>query len=175
MSWLPISTQTLALYAQFLSQTFKSTSSIKNYICEARTQTSLKMNGKIKPTLSKTSLPHHPTNIVSRCISLIQLGIWRVPWRTHNNMLPHLAGMIYPELWFAKRCIKFISMFMKSDNNTISMMGANGLYYVLGANYRVLCTKYGMNLNNIMKVWNDRCANEEDIIRKCEKSGNCVR
>ncbi len=33
-----------------------------------------------------------------------------VPWRTHNNMLPHLAGMIDPELWFAKRCIKFISM-----------------------------------------------------------------
>ncbi len=55
--------------------------------------------------------------------------VWRVPWRTHNNMLPHLAGMIDPELWFAKRCIKFISICMKSDNNTvktISMMGVNG-------------------------------------------------
>ncbi len=41
----------------------------------------------------------------------------------------------------------------------------NGLYSVLGANYRVLCTKYGMNLNNIMKVWNERCANEKEIIR----------
>ncbi len=61
---------------------------------------------------------------------------------------------------------------MKSDNNTvktISMMGVNGLYSVLDPNYRVLCTKYGMNLNNIMKVWNERCANEEDIIRKCEE------
>ncbi len=87
-------------------------------------------------------------------------------------MLPHLAGMIDPELWFAKWCIKFISMCMKSDNNTvktISMMGVNGLYSDLGANYRVLCTKYGMNLNNIMKVWNERSANEEDIIRKCEQ------
>ncbi len=86
-------------------------------------------------------------------------------------MLPHLAGMIDPELWFAKRYIKFISMCMKSDNNTvktISMMGVSGLYSVLGANYRMLCTKYGINLNNIMKVWNERCANEEDIIRKCE-------
>ncbi len=40
-----------------------------------------------------------------------------------------------------------ISMwYMKSDNNTvktISMIGVNGLYSVLGANYRVLCTKYG--------------------------------
>ncbi len=34
--------------------------------------------------------------------------VWRVPWRTHNNMLPHLDGMIDPELWFAKRCIKII-------------------------------------------------------------------
>ncbi len=49
------------------------------------------------------------------------------------------------------------------------MMGVNGLYSVLGANYRMLCTKYGMNLNKIMKVWNERCANEEEIIRKCEQ------
>ncbi len=59
----------------------------------------------------------------------------------------------------------FISMCMKSDNNivkTISMMGVNGLYSVLGANYRVLCTKYCMNLNNIKKVSNERCANEKD-------------
>ncbi len=48
-------------------------------------------------------------------------------------------------------------------------MGVNGLYSVLGTNYRVLCTKYGMNSNNIMKVWNERCANEEEIIRKCEQ------
>ncbi len=64
-------------------------------------------------------------------------------------------------------------MCMKSYNNTvktISMMGVNGLCSVLGANYRVLlCTKYCMNLNNIMKVWNERCANEEDIIIKCEQ------
>ncbi len=55
-------------------------------------------------------------------------------------MLLHLADMIDPELWFAKRCIKFISMCRKSANNTvktISMMGVNGLYSVLGANYRV--------------------------------------
>ncbi len=63
-------------------------------------------------------------------------------------------------------------MCIKSNNNTvktISMMGVNGLYSVLGANYRVLCTKYGMNLNNIMKVSNERCANEEEIVRKREQ------
>ncbi len=38
-----------------------------------------------------------------------------------------------------------------------------------------------MNLNNIMKVWNERCANEEEIIRKfeqvkelCEVRERCV-
>ncbi len=57
----------------------------------------------------------------------IQLGelwcvrVWGVPWRTHNNMLTHLAGMIDPELWFAKRYIKFVSMCMKSDNNTAKL------------------------------------------------------
>ncbi len=79
-------------------------------------------------------------------------------------MLPHLAGVIDPQLLFAKRCIKFIRMCMKYDNNTvktISMIGVNGLYSVLGVNYRVLRTKYFINLNNILKVWNERCANEE--------------
>ncbi len=99
-------------------------------------------------------------------------------------MLPHLAGMIDPELWFAKRYIKFISMSMQSNNNTvktISMICVNGLYSVLGTNYRVLFTKYDMNLNNIIKVWNERCANEEGIIRKfeqvrelCEVRDRCV-
>ncbi len=46
---------------------------------------------------------------------------WRGPWRTPNNMLPHLAGMIDPELWFAKRCIKFISMCMKSHNSAVQL------------------------------------------------------
>ncbi len=75
-------------------------------------------------------------------------------------------------------------MCMKSDSNTvktISIMGVNGLHSVLGANYhyRVLSTKYGMNLNNIMKVWIERCANEEEIIRKyeqelCEVRDRCI-
>ncbi len=47
--------------------------------------------------------------------------IWWVPWRIHNNMLSHVAGMIDPELWFAKRCIKLISMCIKSDNNTVKL------------------------------------------------------
>ncbi len=75
-------------------------------------------------------------------------------------MLPDLAGMVDPNLWFAKRCIKFINMCMKSDSNTVL---TNYFYYgcewiVLG--YRVLCTKYGMNLNTIIKVWNERCVTE---------------
>ncbi len=56
---------------------------------------------------------------------------------------------------------------MQYDDNTvktISMVGVNGLYSVLDVNYIVLCTKCGMNLNNIMNVWNERCANEEEII-----------
>ena len=58
-------------------------------------------------------------------------------------MLLHIAGVMDPELWFARRCIKFIDTCVMSNNNTvktISMMGVNGLNSVLGANYRILCT-----------------------------------
>ncbi len=65
-------------------------------------------------------------------------------------------------------------MCMKSDNNTMYIPNyfydeCEFIVFCLGANYRVLCTKYGMKLNNIMKVWNERCADEEEIIRKCEQ------
>ena len=36
--------------------------------------------------------------------------VWRIPWTTHNEMLAHIAGVIDPEYWFAKRCIRFIKM-----------------------------------------------------------------
>ncbi len=58
-------------------------------------------------------------------------------------------------LFVAVKFYHYLVMCMKYDNNTvktISMMGVNGLYSVLGDNNKVLCTKYGMNLNNIMKV-----------------------
>ncbi len=53
-------------------------------------------------------------------------------------MLPHLASV-------CQKVIQ-ISICLKCDNNTVNtipMMIVNGLYSVLGANYRVWCTKYG--------------------------------
>ena len=98
--------------------------------------------------------------------------VWQIPWRTLNIMLPHIAGVMDPELWFARRCIKFIDTCLTSDNNTvktISMMGVNGLYSVLGANYRILCTKYNMNVNNVRNAWSEKCVIQEEIIRMCEQ------
>ncbi len=92
-------------------------------------------------------------------------------------MLPYLAGIIYPELRFAKRCIKFIVMRMQSDNNTvktISMVCVNGFYSVIGANYRVLSAKYGMNLNNIRYGMKD-VEMRMKILESMNKSRNCVR
>ena len=45
--------------------------------------------------------------------------VWRIPWTTHNNMLAHIAGVMDPEYWFAKRCIRFIKMAYTSNNNTV--------------------------------------------------------
>ncbi len=42
--------------------------------------------------------------------------VWRVPWTTHCNVLPHLTGVMNPEIWFSNRCIKFIKMALNSDN-----------------------------------------------------------
>ena len=45
--------------------------------------------------------------------------VWRVPWRTHSNMLPHLANVIAPELWFAKRAINFARLALFGTNYAV--------------------------------------------------------
>ncbi len=66
-------------------------------------------------------LPHFVTNIqdvytawrIAICI------VWHLPWRTHNNKLAHVAGVMEPEPRFAKGCIKFIKMTLISENNSL--------------------------------------------------------
>ena len=67
--------------------------------------------------------------------------VWRIPWRTHFNMLPHIAEVMDPDLILAKRCIKFINNVANSGNNTvntISNMGLQSNFSILGDNARHL-------------------------------------
>ncbi len=80
--------------------------------------------------------------------------VWRVPWTTHYNLLPHLAGVMDPELWFSKICIKFIKMALNSDHiivRTIINVGLNGTRSIMGGNWRHLRSKYGKEECNVMK------------------------
>ena len=83
--------------------------------------------------------------------------VWRLPWKTHCCLLPHLVGCINPELWFAKICIKFINMAFNSENRTVKIISKIGhsIYwetitdiYKLGLRcLKVMCAKDGMNLS----------------------------
>ncbi len=71
--------------------------------------------------------------------------VCRVPWTTHCNLLPHLAGVMDPELWLSKRCITFIKIALNSDNiivRTITNVRLNGTYSIMGNNWRHLRSKY---------------------------------
>ncbi len=71
--------------------------------------------------------------------------LWKVPWTTHCNLLPHLAGVMDPELWFSKRCIKLIKLALNSDNiiiRTIINVGFNVTHSIMGGNWRHLRSKY---------------------------------
>ncbi len=60
--------------------------------------------------------------------------VWRVPWTTHCKLLPHLANCMDIELWFSRRCIRFIKMAMNSSNivvKSITNMGIYGLHSVM--------------------------------------------
>ncbi len=57
--------------------------------------------------------------------SVYYIDTWCLLWRIHN-MLTHVAGVMASELWFAKKCIKFIKMALISENNTVSTIGFMG-------------------------------------------------
>lgn len=96
--------------------------------------------------------------------------VWRVPWTTHCILLPHLAECMDIELWFSKRCIRFLEMSLKSKNRlvrTITNMGINGFHSVMGRNFRMMDARFGMNVNNVCKEWEQKCKNENDADRLC--------
>ena len=98
--------------------------------------------------------------------------VWRVPWRTHCNMLPHLADVMAPELWFMKRAINFANLALFSTNDTvryISNMGIHNSNSIFGGNVRFLDYSYHMNGKNVLGKWKSVCEDEADIIRVVEQ------
>ncbi len=74
------------------------------------------------------------------------------------------------ELWFAKRCIKFIKMALISENNTvctISNMGQCSSYSIMGANIIPFNDKYYMDERNVHATWRGMYEKNEDVIRVC--------
>ncbi len=92
----------------------------------------------------------------------------RVPWTTHCVLLPHLAMCMDIELWFSRRCIRFLNMAMKLDNvvvRTIINMGIEGFHSVMGRNLRLMQLKFKMDESNVLKFWIHKCDNESDAVR----------
>ncbi len=87
---------------------------------------------------------------------------------TQVLLLLHLAGCMDIELWFSRRCIRFLNMAMKSDNvvvRTIMNMGIEGFHSVMGRNLRLMPSKFKMAESNVLKFWNHKCDNESDAVR----------
>ncbi len=83
--------------------------------------------------------------------------VWCAPWRTHNNMLAHIAGVMDSEFFFEKRSIKFIKMALVSKKctvRTISNMGRYGSHSIMGANFKHLNRKYCMDESNVYSTAN---------------------
>ena len=98
--------------------------------------------------------------------------VWRVPWRTHCDILPHLAGFMPPELNFAKRAISFTNLLLNSDNKVVNMitgMGMYGKHSILGANVRHLTAKFEMDCKFIEGKWKTLCQDQGEIIRTSEQ------
>ena len=97
--------------------------------------------------------------------------IWRIPWRTHNNMLPIIAGVMSPDfLMFAKRSINFINYSMFSNNiviKTITRMGMASCHSRIGANTRHLHACFGMNASNVDSYWKRYVDSNRQLEHKC--------
>ena len=98
--------------------------------------------------------------------------VWRVPSLTHCNILPHLTGVMPPELSFAKQTISFTEKLLLSKNKTVNMitgMGIYGTHSILGSNVRHLMAIYNMNCKVVDQKWNILCQGTGELKRKCEQ------
>ena len=98
--------------------------------------------------------------------------VWRVPARTHRNLLPHLTGVMPPEYIFAKRAISFTQHLLKSNNKTVNMITGMGLYgkhSIFGANARHLIYKYDLNCKIVDQKWKTVCLDQDELIRTSEQ------
>ena len=83
--------------------------------------------------------------------------VWGLPRRTHCALLPYIADCDI-KLMLAKRFISFIEKALKCPNfkvQTITKMGVFGSYSVIGGNYRLLLSRFNMNVKNITNEWNN--------------------
>ena len=98
--------------------------------------------------------------------------VWKIPWQTHNRLLPHIAGVMPPQLWFVKRMISFVKNALNSTNATVAYivgMSQFGAHSVLGGNIRLLQTQFDMSIASVLKEWNRVCREEEEMKRIAEQ------
>jgi len=77
-------------------------------------------------------------------------------WHLTLHTLYIIAPFVWlHELWFSKRCIKFLKMALNSKNTVVKMnanMGINGMHFVMGRNLRLMESRFGMERYNVCKV-----------------------
>ncbi len=82
--------------------------------------------------------------------------------------LTHLAVCMYIELWFSRRCIRFLNMAMESDNvvvRTIINMDIEGCHSVMARNLRLMQSRFKMDESNVLNFLNPECDNKSDAVR----------
>ena len=114
-------------------------------------------------------LPLHDASFddLIRAWRVVTRRVWRVPWRTHSSLLPHLAGVMSPVLWLHKRTLNFISKGINNSNlnvKTVLQMATHSPHSVFGSNKRTLDYRYNFNLGNIVRTWRNICIGEERLI-----------
>ena len=77
--------------------------------------------------------------------------IWRLPYRAHNDLLPHISKLYPPSVLFMIRFANFFMKNLKSDNNIVRHVFNSSLSSdtLLGNNIRFILYKCGFNLEQI--------------------------
>jgi hypothetical protein len=77
--------------------------------------------------------------------------VWRIPPRTHCDLLPHIAECTPPEVFLLQRFVGFYCSGLHSNNDVVSSLFNNSLFYPtrLGNNVRYILDKYDCNFMDI--------------------------
>ena len=107
--------------------------------------------------------------------------LWKLPYRAHSNLLPHVSQMLPLDVILEKRYMNFMSTGMNHSNGIVNFIFNYGVRHIsrIDQNVRYICKKYDIKVSDLFsgKLFNTHIIGKynESVSEEDKRVGAQVR